>query len=77
MTSFELRVLGRRQGWPEELRRALQQVTDLADGVRFGRAATSDFELREALGAAGRLGRGLESELAQREADQTLAEVAS
>ncbi len=78
MTSFELRLLGRREAWPEQVRRSLQRVTELADGVRFGRAATTDAELRAALAAAVELGRELESCLAGREADATTpAEVAS
>jgi hypothetical protein len=78
MTSFELRLLGRREEWPEQVRRSLQRVTELADGVRFGRAATTDAELRAALAAATELGRELESCLAGREADTAaLAEVAS
>ncbi len=64
MTSFELRLLGRRLGWPDPVRRAVQRVTALADGVRFGRLPAPDDELRSGLAAAVEAARGLERHLA-------------
>ena len=52
MTSFELRLLARRRGWPETTQRPLQQVMGVADGVRFSRRASTDDELRRTIGLA-------------------------
>jgi len=49
MTSFELRLLARRRGWPEMTQRLVQQVMAVADGVRFGRRTTGDDELNRAI----------------------------
>lgn len=64
MTSSELRLLGRRSEWPEAVRRAVQRVTALADGVRFGRLPAPEDELRSGLEAAVAAARGLERHLA-------------
>ncbi len=52
MTSFELRLLGRRLGWPEEVQRGVQAVMNVADGVRFGRRPVGEDELRAAVDRA-------------------------
>ncbi len=46
MTSFELRLLARKQEWPEDVQRGIQAVMSVADRVRFGRFAADDSELR-------------------------------
>lgn len=63
MTSFELRLLARRAAWPEPVRRGIQRVMAVADGVRFGRRAIAAAELEEALGTAVEVGRVLEAHL--------------
>jgi len=64
MTSFELRLAGRRLGWPEPTQRTMQRVMGVADGVRFGRRRVSVEDLRRALGETLELGRALEAHLA-------------
>lgn len=63
MTSFELRLLGRRLDWPDAVRRTVQRVTALADGVRFGRLPAPEDELRSGVEAAAAAARGLEQHL--------------
>ena len=46
MTSFEIRLLLRRLGWPETVQRGIQQVMNTVDLVRFGRTSIEDRELR-------------------------------
>ena len=67
MTSFELRVLARRQGWPESVQRGLHRVTQLVDSVRFGRRRAGEGELGQAIGTAVEAARGLEQHLAPAE----------
>jgi hypothetical protein len=64
MTSFELRLMARRLGWPESTQRLVQRVMGVADGVRFGRRPSSDLELRSAVDQALDAARSLESHLA-------------
>ena len=64
MTSFELRLLGRRRGWPEGVQRAVQAVMGVADSVRFGRRDLTEAALHEAVTTAVDVGRGLEAHLA-------------
>ena len=45
MTSHELRVLARREGWPRTVQTDLHGVLGVADGVRFGRRPVTDAEL--------------------------------
>jgi hypothetical protein len=52
MTSFELRLLARRRGWPESTQRLVQEVMQVADGVRFGRRPSTEIELRAAISNA-------------------------
>jgi hypothetical protein len=53
MTSFELRGLARRSGWPDAVQRSIHRVMEVADGVRFGRRRVAEDELRAAVIAAG------------------------
>jgi hypothetical protein len=61
MTSFELRLLARRRGWPETSQRLVQRVMHVADGVRFGRRTCPDDELRGAIGGAVDAARSIEA----------------
>jgi hypothetical protein len=61
MTSFELRLLARRRGWPEPVQHLVQRVMGVADGVRFGRRPSSRDELRTALSGAVEAARGVEA----------------
>jgi hypothetical protein len=63
MTSFELRLLARRLGWPESVQRGVQDVMRVADGTRFGRLPASDGELLQAVEKARSAARGLEEHL--------------
>ena len=69
MTSFELRLLARHSGWPEELQRALRSVTGVVDGVRFGRRGVSDQLLLAELEHAVVVARSLEAHLKPRDDD--------
>jgi hypothetical protein len=73
MTSFELRLLARKQDWPEDVRRGLQAVMSVADRVRFGRFATDDSELRRAIETSRNVARCLDDHLAVD--DEDLAEL--
>ena len=64
MTSFELRLLARKQDWPEDVRRGIQAVMSVADRVRFGRFAADDGELRLAIETSRNVSRCLEAHLA-------------
>lgn len=71
MTSFELRLLARRLGWSESVRRCLQDVMATADSVRFGRLPVDEAQLRRALDLARELARDLDRRLAaQAEIDE-------
>lgn len=74
MTSFELRLLARRRGWPENTQRTLQQVMGIADGVRFSRRPSTDDELRRAIDLAWEAARTVEAFLERAEADRAQAE---
>jgi len=74
MTSFELRVLARRRGWPETTQRLVQQVMTVADGVRFGRRPAAEGELRQAVDMAVEAGRGVERFFAPAESSGDAAE---
>lgn len=63
MTSFELRMLARRRGWPEAVQRGLHRVTKVVDSVRFGRCGVGEGELRQAISTAVDSARGLELHL--------------
>jgi hypothetical protein len=75
MTSFELRLLARRLGWPEPVQRGIHRVMQVVDGVRFGRRPAAGGELRQAVDVALDTARGLEAHLAPTAADDL--EVAS
>ena len=64
MTSFELRLLARKQGWPEGVQRGIQAVMSVADRVRFGRFAVDDSELRRAIENSRNVAQCLEDHLA-------------
>lgn len=70
MTSFELRVLGRRVGWPAPVRRRIQLVMDLADGVRFGRLPVRDDDLHGGVAAATAAARELVAHLDEAQAER-------
>jgi hypothetical protein len=61
MTSFELRLLARRRGWPEASQRLVQQVMGIADGVRFSRRPAAADDLRQAVRRAGEAARAVEA----------------
>jgi hypothetical protein len=63
MTSFELRLLGRRRGWPETVQRAVQSVMGVADAVRFAGRSVVERTLTEGVASALEAGRGLEAHL--------------
>lgn len=69
MTSFELRLLGRRRGWPEEILRGVQAVMNVADGIRFGRRRLAEEELRAGVERAVVTARLLDDHLTPAEAD--------
>jgi hypothetical protein len=64
MTSFELRLLARRQEWPDPVQRGLQAVMGIADTVRFGRLPVAESELRHAIETGRAAARRLEDHLA-------------
>jgi hypothetical protein len=63
MTSFELRLLARKLGWPETIQRGIQTVMGTADRVRFGRMTVDDVELGRAIDLAGETALDLEEHL--------------
>jgi hypothetical protein len=63
VTSFELRLLARKEEWPEEVQRGIQAVMSIADRVRFGRFAADDSELRRAIETSRDVARCLEDHL--------------
>jgi hypothetical protein len=63
MTSFELRLLTRKLGWPDSIQRGIQSVMGTADRVRFGRFPTNEDELRRAIAAARDTAAALEEHL--------------
>ncbi len=77
MTSFELRLLARRRGWPETAQRLVQRVMSVADGVRFGRRPSTDDELRAAVDRALEAARSVEAFLEPPVAGSSAAEAGS
>jgi len=63
MTSFELRLLARKQEWPDDVQRGIQAVMSVADRVRFGRFSADDSELRRAIETGHKVARCLEDHL--------------
>jgi len=63
MTSFELRLLTRKLGWPESIQRGIQSVMGTADRVRFGRFPTDEQELLRAIATARAAAAALEDHL--------------
>jgi len=76
MTSFELRLLAKRLGWSESVRRGLQEVMALVDSVRFGRLPTDEARLRRVLDMARDLARDLDRQLVPDVEAEQAAEVA-
>jgi hypothetical protein len=74
MTSFELRLLARKQDWPDPVQRGIRAVMSIADSVRFGRVPTAEGELRQAIETGRDAARRLEEHLAVDE-DQEPAEL--
>jgi hypothetical protein len=64
MTSFELRLLARRQGWPDAAQRGIQTVMGVADKVRFGRLPADENKLRRAIETSRDVARCVEDHLA-------------
>jgi hypothetical protein len=64
MTTFELRLLARKQKWPDDVQRGIQAVMNLADRVRFGRFAVDDSELRRSIETSRNLAQDLEDHMA-------------
>jgi hypothetical protein len=77
MTSFELRLLARRRGWPETAQRLVRGVMELADGIRFGRRPATDEELRRAITQTLDAARSIEAFFDAAEEDPAAAEAAS
>ncbi len=63
MTTFELRLLGRRLGWPDGVQRGVQRAMDVADSVRFGRRPASETQLISVLDVTIEAARQLETHL--------------
>jgi hypothetical protein len=76
MTSFELRLLARRQDWPDPVQRGLQTVMHLSDRVRFGRFPSGEDELRRAIETSRELAGSLEDHLAAAEREPEELEAA-
>ena len=76
MTSFELRLLARQQGWPDAVQRGILAVTGVADRVRFGRYPTDEAELHRAIDASRDVARCLEDHLAVDDEDEAALEAA-
>jgi hypothetical protein len=76
MTSFELRLLARRQEWPDPVQRGIQDVMRVADRVRFGRLAAAEGDLRHAIETGRDVGRRLEDHLVVEEKDPSVLEAA-
>jgi hypothetical protein len=76
MTSFELRLLARRQEWPDPVQRGIHTVMTLSDRVRFGRFPSDEGELRRAIETSREVGRCLEEHLSAAEGDTAELEAA-
>ena len=76
MTSFELRLMARRLGWSEGVRRGLQEVMAVADSVRFGRIPADEPRLRRAVDLARSVARDLDAQLTARAEAEEAVEVA-
>jgi hypothetical protein len=76
MTSFELRLLTRKLGWPESIQRGVQGVMGTADRVRFGRFPTGEQELRRAIATARDTGVAVEEHLRPDQEESAIEEAA-
>ncbi len=61
MTSFELRLLVRRLGWPEGIQRGIHGVMTTVDRVRFGRIPSDESEMRTILGTSAEAARAIDA----------------
>jgi len=76
MTSFELRLLARKLGWPQAVQRGVQDVMGTADRVRFGRYPAEDTQLRHAIIEARHTAAALEEHLRPTPEEDAVAEAA-
>ena len=76
MTSFELRLLTRKLGWPDSIQRGVQSVMGTTDRVRFGRFPTDEQELRRAIAAARDTGVAVEEHLRPDQKESAIEEAA-
>ncbi len=76
MTSFELRLLARKQKWPDDVQRGIQAVMNVADRVRFGRFVVDDGELRGAIETSRDVAQNLEDHVAVGDQDPEELEAA-
>jgi len=76
MTSFELRLMARRLGWSEGVRRGLQDVMEVSDSVRFGRVPADESRLRRTLDLARSVAGDLDAQLTARAEAEEAAEAA-
>ena len=63
MTSFELRAMARRLGWPEIVQRGVHGVMTTVDRIRFGRVPSDESELRKVLLTATETARAIDAML--------------
>jgi hypothetical protein len=76
MTSFELRLLTRKLGWPDSIQRGVQSVMGTTDRVRFGRFPTDEQELRRAIATARDMGVAVEEHLRPDQEESAIEEAA-
>jgi hypothetical protein len=76
MTSFELRLLARRQDWPDPAQRGIHSVMGLSDRVRFGRFPADENEMRRAIETSRETSRCLEEHIAAAESETAELETA-
>jgi hypothetical protein len=76
MTSFELRLLTRKLGWPGSIQRGVQSVMGTTDRVRFGRFPTDEQELRRAIATARDTGVAVEEHLRPDQEESAIEEAA-
>ena len=76
MTSFELRLMTRKLGWPDSIQRGVQSVMGTTDRVRFGRFPTDEQELRRAIATARDTGVAVEEHLRPDQEESAIKEAA-
>jgi hypothetical protein len=70
MTSHEIRVTGRRSGWPQTCQRALDRVLSTIDGARFAKRPLPPGALEAAIGQLRDGARALDAGLQAAEAEE-------